>query len=241
MVSRQGVSRRSQRIAARLTVTANFVGDAGALVCRTRDVSDVGLFLETPAVIDPGTRAEISLLDDEVGQAIQLEGEVVRCLPGGMGIRLDHPPEAWMDLLGRVRSRDTESTTALKLRRQRRLRILVVGDDDRRKAALALYVTSGWDVRFAADLGGAEEALGSFKIDAIIVEHDLDDERWPAIMLAARASQPGARRIVRSRLKDVRPPPAGRAVDLVHRVVDLKSGLEAVVDALTAQKLTIDG
>lgn len=239
MVSRS-VSRRSVRARARLTVTAVMAQERGALVCRTRDVSDSGLFLETPVVLEPRTRLYLSLLDEERGEALELEGEVARVIPaghagsaGGLGIRLVTPPDAWRALVQRFAQNPRVSGIH---RTARRLRVLVVGDEQRRRGALALYVTSGWDVRFASDVDSTQEALSGFRIDAVIAEHDLDDHRWPKILDAAREAQPGARRIIRAAMPPgTPPPPPGQPTDLVHRVVDLEAGLEAVLEAVSEE------
>lgn len=232
------VSRRAPRARVKVTVTAQFAGDGGTLVCRTRDVSEDGLFLETPVVIDAGTRVSCTLMDDASGDAIEVGGEVARQVdatpggaPGGLGIRLYEVPENWLAFVDRLIA-DMRKTTLPGAANRRRLRVLVVGDDQRRRGALALYVKSGWDVRFASDLRGAEEALRGFKIDAVIAEHDLQDDRWPQLLGAVRALQPLARRIVRSPLNGAPMPPPGRSSDLVHRVVDLDAGLDALLDAL---------
>jgi hypothetical protein len=226
-----------------MTVTAEFAGGAGELVCRTRDVSTTGVFLETPVVVDPGTSVTLSLVDQQRGEAVQIVGIVARLVssgqgtgPAGMGIKLIHTPAEWMHMLEGIHMRSRPiSLTGNELKAHRRLRVLVVGDDDRRRGALALYVTSGWDVRFASDLDGAREALTGFPIDAVIAEHDLSDARWPRILETARRLQPGARRIIRAPLGGQSPPPAGARTDLVQRVVDLDAGLDAVLEALTAE------
>jgi len=225
-------------------VTATFAGGQGSLVCKTRNISTSGVFLDTPVVIQAGTRVEMSLFDEQAGEALQLDGEVVRSVeasaapPGGagpqavagLGIRLVEPPPTWAALFERARKREKELGGGQK---GKRLRVLVVGDEERRRGAIALYVTSGWDVRFASDLDDAEEALRGFRIDAIIAETGLDDGRWPQILEAARKSQPEARRVIRAPLHGTPAPPAGMKSDLVHRVVDVDAGLDAVVDALT--------
>jgi hypothetical protein len=224
-----------------LTVTASFTGGANTLVCRTRDVSEAGLFLETGAHIDPGTRLDISLLDDARGEAIEVTGEVMRYVEpspgvlGGFGVQLESPGENWLALVDRMIAADMSkrTTTLPGIAPRRRLRVLVVGDEARRRGALALYVKSGWDVRFASDLDGTTEALRGFKIDAVIAEHDLGDPRWPTILEEVRTTQPIARRIVRAALKGATAPPPGRSTDLVHRVVDLDGGIDVLLDALT--------
>jgi PilZ domain-containing protein len=234
------VSRASKRTRARLVVTARFAADAAARACRTRDVSETGLLLESPHLATPGTEVHLSLLDEEHGDVIELDGVITRAIPqsqtlaGAVGIRLRTPPPAWKVLVSRigVKARELTPTGQTRLRR---LRVLVVADEANRRGALALYVQSGWDVRFASDLEGTEEALRGFHIDAVIAEHDLDDHRWPEVLEAARRAQPDARRIIRASLGSRRTPPAGKREDLVHRVVDLHAGLEAVLDALTAE------
>jgi hypothetical protein len=236
------VARGAKREKVRLTVTAEFTGGGGELVCRTRDVSATGVFLETPVIVDAGTTVNLTLLDDQRGEAMQLVGVVARLVspapgtgPAGMGVKLVHIPDGWTQMLERLMVRTRPLSLSGEFKAHRRLRVLVVGDDDRRRGALALYVTSGWDVRFASDLDGAREALTGFPIDAVIAEHDLSDGRWPRILETARKLQPAARRIVRAPLGGESPPPAGARTDLVQRVVDLDAGLDAVLEALTAE------
>ena len=107
--------------------------------------------------------------------------------------------------------------------------MLVVGDERRQRGALALYVTSGWDVQFATDLDGTVEALRGVHLDAVIAEHDVSDQRWQDVLGAARRLQPTTRRIVRGASDG--PPPLP---PLVHRFVDRDAGLDALLDALTA-------
>jgi len=206
-------------------------------VCQTRDISSEGCFLDTVEVVAEGTEVDVVLMDLDTGNAIELEGAVMRSprpsansLGMGLGIRFRDPPDLWLDLVARQQG-DTMPGFGVGTVR---LRIVVAGDDERRRGALALYVTSGWDVRFASDLNSATEALRGGAVDAVIAEHQLDDPRWRDILQAARNIQPNARRIVRSSLRGERSPPAGRARDLVHRVVDAQAGLDALLDALTA-------
>jgi hypothetical protein len=235
------VSRSAKRIRLRLTVTARAVpGDSLAFVCHTRDVSATGVLLETLEPLPAGSQLGLTLVDPETGNTVDVRGVVMRqvapspSLPGAavlVGMQLVDPGDDWAALVARAapRTRDTIERPA------RRLRVLVVADDIARRGAVALYVTSGWDVRFASDLAGTEEALRGIHIDAVIAEHDLNDARWARVLEAARRAQPHARRIVRSSLHGQPTPPAGGPGDLVHRVVDLNAGLEAVLDALTAE------
>lgn len=192
------------------------------------------MFVELPHGPPVGAPIELTFLDDASGEVVSLLGEVVRVTENGVGIQLVDPPAAWRALVHALSARHRDETPTLQLRVGRRLRVLVVGDDDRRRSALALYVTSGWDVRFASDLSGAQEALASFRCDAVVVEHDLSDPRWPPLLEAVRLAQPAARRIIRTDLGGGRAPPPGTRDDLVHRVVDASCGLEAVLDALSA-------
>jgi hypothetical protein len=210
-----------------------------AFVCRTRDVSNTGVLLETPETLEPGLGLAMTLLDPETGETLEVHGHVMRHTPSEegrsamVGVMLDAPEAAWTRLVARAQNRVRDTLTVD--RPARRLRVLVVSNDDARRGAVALYVTSGWDVRFASDLAGAEEALRGLRLDAVIAEHDLNDSRWAEVLEAAMRAQPHARRIVRSSLRGQATPPPGGPEDLVHRVVDLNAGLEAVLDALTAE------
>src|SRR5262245_41505950 len=98
------MSRGAKRARIRITVPAVFSWVSGELVCRTRDVSSTALFLETPVAVDPGTRAELSLLDDATGGVLSLIGIVARLVPAapggsaGMGIKLSVIPPEWTQL-----------------------------------------------------------------------------------------------------------------------------------------------
>jgi hypothetical protein len=209
-----------------------------SFVGRTRDISEHGVLLETPEPLPPGTEVLLSLFDEQTGQAIELPGLVARLVPAAgptpaaIGVKLVGGSPAWSALVARAHAEREGRTTSE--RPVRRLRVLVVADDIARRGAVALYVTSGWDVRFASDLASTEEALQGLRIDAVIAEHDLHDPRWSQVLEAAQRTQPHARRIVRAALAGELPPPPGKQGDLVHRVVDLEAGLEAVLDALAA-------
>jgi hypothetical protein len=91
---------------------------------------------------------------------------------------------------------------------------------------MALYVTSGWDILFASDEDSIAEAVETIQLDAVVAELDDGDPRIPPIMQGVRRVQPAARRIVRGE---------GRgANELVHRFVSRDAGLEALLDAMTA-------
>ena len=221
------MSRRSPRFRAQLTVTVSpLIGGGDLAVCQTRDVSDVGMWLDTVTVWDPGTRLVISTMDHARGAVVEVIGEVTRVHQGGLGIRVLEPPPEWLALVATAARR----TGPAGDKPGRRLRILVVGDDQRQRGALALYVTSGWDVRFANDLDTTTEALRGVKLDAVIAEHDAADRRWQPILAAARNSQPGARRIVRGATAGA----PSEDPTLVHRFVERDAGLDALLDALTA-------
>lgn len=236
------MSRRSKRSRARLSVTARLgaglvVSERADFVGRTRDVSAQGLLLEVPAPLPTGVSLALSHFDATTGEVIELDGVAAWSgtaigaeLPVA-GIWLAAPPAAWTALVARLQAAEAHNGAE---RPVRRLRVLVVADEMARRGALALYVTSGWDVRFASDLPSTEEALGGMQVDAVIAEHDLAEGRWAQVLTAARCRQPQARRIVRSALHGQLPPPPGRPTDLVHRVVDLQAGLDAVLDALAS-------
>ena len=194
-------------------------------VCRTRDVSEVGLCLDTAAWFPLGTRLSVALIDPGSGTALEVIGDVVREAQAPswvLGILLIEPPFEWRALVASAARRSMTGAD----KPQKRLRVLVVGDEHRQRGAMALYVTSGWDVLFATDEDSIAEALAHIELDAVVAELDVTDPRLPPIMHSVRRSQPTARRIARG---------AGRAeTELVHRFVDRDAGLDALLDAVTA-------
>jgi hypothetical protein len=232
------MSRRSPRYRARFAATVQIAGVEHTLVCHTRDISKEGCFLDTAEQIAEGVPVSLAVMDNQRGEVVEVSGTVTRQVTRadgggrGIGVRLEDPPPEWHGMVERYRLRaDTDS--GFHPIKHLRLTILVVGDEDNRRGALALYVTSGWDVRFAVDLPTAEEALRGIQVDAVIAERDFGDGDWEPILEAARRIQPDARRIVRCPLRGTTPPDRGDSDDLVHRVVDLDSGLDALLDALT--------
>ncbi len=193
-------------------------------VCRTLDVSEVGISLDTAAWFPLGTRISLSLVDPASGNALEVIGDVVReaVAPSWtLGILLIEPPVEWRALVAAAARKSGNLPKPTK-----RLRVLVVGDDHRQRGAMALYVTSGWDVLFATDADSVTEAIDNIELDAVVAELDAADERWLPIMESVKRAQPAARRIVRG---------AGSApTDLVHRFVDRDAGLDALLDAVTA-------
>src|SRR5262249_13792919 len=159
----------------RLPVTvrvATIAGGGRSFVCRTRDVSDQGMLLETPEVLDTGLPVVLTILDEQTGFALELTGLVARSEPaaevgpstsGGTPAASSTPGAS----LG-ARAHADRPGRSPNERPARRLRVLVVADEVARRGAVALYVTSGWDVRFASDLASTEEALRGIRIDAVI-------------------------------------------------------------------------
>lgn len=194
------------------------------VVCRTRDISEVGVCLDTAAWLPIGTRVSLMLTDPTSNSTIEVVGDVVREMNGNqpaLGVLLIEPPQDWKLLVAGAARR-----TGHVEKPGKRMRVLVVGDDHRQRGAMALYVSSGWDVLFASDDGAVHEALENISLDAVIAELDAADPRVEPIMDDVRKAQPRARRIVRG---------AGRRDgDLVHRYVDRDAGLEALLDAVTA-------
>ncbi len=173
-----------------------------------------------------GTRLSLALFDEWNGNALEMIGDVVReaSAPGWiLGVLLIEPPPEWGLLVATARRASQPNITE---KPAKRLRVLVVGDDHRQRGAMALYVTSGWDVLFASDEDSIAEAVESIHLDAVVAELDDGDPRIPPIMQGVRRVQPSARRIVRG---------AGQGGnDLVHRFVSRDAGLEALLDAMTA-------
>lgn len=194
-------------------------------MCRTRDVSDLGLSLDTAAWFPLGTRLAVSLVDPTSGGALEVVGDVVReaVSPSwSLGIVVIEPPPEWGALVGSAARRSSNSLE----KSTKRFRVLVVGDDHRQRGAMALYVTSGWDVLFATDGESVAEAIENVDLDAVIAELDGEDPRVTPIMEGIRKLQPRARRIVRGNGKG--------SSELVHRFVERDTGLEALLDAITA-------
>jgi hypothetical protein len=218
------VSRRAPRFRIDLKVTVAPLLGGQLVVCHTRDVSDVGVCLDTAEWLPVGTRVSLTLTDPRNGNAMEVVGDVVREVNGNnpaLGVLLIEPPTEWKVLVaGAARQSGTMEKPG------RRMRVLVVGDDHRQRGAMALYVSSGWDILFASDDFAVHEALDNIRLDAVIAELDATDPRIGAIMDDVRRAQPEARRIVRG---------AGKGdTELVHRYVDRDSGLEALLDAVTA-------
>lgn len=221
------LSRRAPRYRIELPATAQPLLGGEMAVCRTRDVSEVGLCLDTAAWFPLGTRLAVALVDPASGSAFEVIGDVVReaVAPSwALGILVIEPPDEWHGLVAAAARR----TGTVADKPAKRLRVLVIGDDHRQRGAMALYVTSGWDVLFATDDDSVAEAIGHIELDAIIAELDADNPRVSPIMDSARRAQPAARRIVRSS--------SGRkgSSELVHRFVERDAGLDALLDAVTA-------
>lgn len=226
----------------RLPVTVHLAGEdsrtAPALICRTRNISNEGCLLDTDQPLGIGTSLELVVMDDLRGEVIELGGVVVRGISGnaggdgrGLGVHIIDPNKHWRALVSRrfARRRATNPEA-----RPTRRRVLVTGDPGRRRGALALYVQSGWDVRFSADADGADEAIEGPRLDAVVAELDFDDPGWRRVMEAAERIQPHARRILRTSLatvpEGVRQTPPG----IVDRIVDRDAGFDALIDAVTA-------
>lgn len=194
------------------------------VVSKTKDVSADGICLDTAAWYPLGTRLSIALVDPHSGAAMELIGDVVREATKNnwtLGLLVIEPPEEWHALVAAAAAEE-----APREKRGKRLRVLVIGDEHRQRGAMALYVTSGWDVLFAADETSVLEVLGDITLDAVIAELDTSDPRLVEIMRTAKRVQPNARRIVRGEGES--------SGDLVHRFVDRDAGLAPLLDAVTA-------
>jgi hypothetical protein len=219
------LSRRAPRYRIVIPATAQPLLGGDLSVCHTRDVSSVGVCLDTAAWFPLGTRLALALVDPSSGNALEVVGDVVReaIAPSwALGVLLIQPPPEWAGLVATAARRSGN----LVDKPGKRMRVLVVGDEHRQRGAMALYVTSGWDVLFATDDDSIKEAIGSIDLDAVIAELDASDPRIPPIMQDVRRAQPRARRIVRCDHKG--------SNELVHRFVPRDAGLDALVDAITA-------
>src|SRR5256885_132616 len=111
-------------------------------VCRTLDVSESGLSLDTAAWFPLGTRIAVALVDPGTGGALEVIGDVVReaVAPSWtLGILLIDPPTEWQGLVATAARRPGTAPS----KPTKRMRVLVFGDDHRQRGAMALYVTSG--------------------------------------------------------------------------------------------------
>lgn len=194
------------------------------VVSKTKDISEDGVCLDTAAWFPTGTRMSISLIDPHSGNAIEVMGDVVREATQknwSLGLVVIDPPAEWAALVAHAAAADAPNE-----KRAKRHRVLVIGDEHRQRGAMALYVTSGWDVLFASDEASVLEALQDIVLDAVIAELDSDDPRLVEVMRLAKRVQPTARRIVRG--------PGASEGDLVHRFVDRDAGLAPLLDAVSA-------
>jgi hypothetical protein len=219
------LSRRAPRYRIDIAAKAQPLLGGETAVCRTKDVSELGLCLDTAAWFPLGTRMSIALLDPATGAAFEVIGDVVReaSAPSWtLGILVISPPAEWDALVAAA------AQQALPVEKHtRRLRVLVVGDDHRQRGAMALYVTSGWDVLFASDKDSVTEVMNHrIDLDAVIAELDAEDPRVSTIMESIRDAQPETRRIVRGN--------GSGSSELVHRFVERDAGLAALLDAITA-------
>jgi hypothetical protein len=222
------VSRRSQRFRARFAANVHVVGRPTALVCHTRDISADGCLFDTGEPLAIGTAVAFSLFDNDRGEALEVEGVVVRAIataegqPCGLGVHLPSPPPEWEALVDRYEQGRSGETVPPGLR----LTVLVVGDEPQRRGAVALYVTSGWDVSFASDPATAQEALTASRLDAVIAEYEPGDPRGRDVLAAAHRLQPSARRVLRT--GDAGPTPD----EVVQRVIARDGGIDELLAAL---------
>ena len=220
------MSRRFPRYRIDIVAKAQPLLGGETAVCRTKDVSEAGMCLDTAAWFPLGTRMSISLLDPATGTAVEVIGDVVReaTAPSWtLGVIVIEPPPEWQTLVEAAADRMSSPIE----KHGKRLRVLVVGDDHRQRGAMALYVTSGWDVLFASDNDSVTEVVShGIDLDAVIAELDAEDPRVSPIMEHIRNAQPTTRRIVRGDAKG--------SSELVHRFVERDAGLEALLDAITA-------
>ncbi len=229
------MSRRSPRVRARFAATVKIGGVDHTLICHTRDISSDGCFLETSESIAEGVSVSLSVMDNVRGEVVSVDGVITRVITGGeksvgVGVRLENPSEEWGLLVDRFHDTHSKELDRPNIR----LKIVVVSNEHNRRGALALYVTSGWDIRFAVDSETATEAFDGVQLDAVICELDADDPSWWSIMTVAKAKQPNARRLIRCSTQGRELPPSGQH-ELVHRFVDIDNGMDSLLDALTAE------
>ncbi|MGE0869648.1 MAG: PilZ domain-containing protein [Kofleriaceae bacterium] len=219
------LTRRAVRHRLEITATAQPLLGGEIAVCRTKDVSLDGTCLTTAAWFPIGTRLALTMTDPFTGTAFEVIGDVVReaAAPGWtLGIAMVQPPAEWRALVTAA----ARASNMTMVKPGPRLRVLVVGDEHRQRGALALYVTSGWDVLFASDDDSIHDAVSNIDLDLVIAELDGGDARVDTIMDTVRRVRPKARRIQRGS--------GDPSSQLIHRFVDRDSGLEALLDAVAA-------
>ena len=101
--------RRSTRSDSRLRVRLSTAGDETVITGVTRDISQVGMFIQTRYLLPPGTPVKIEVIDD--GPAAKFEGIVAqfsKLKPGesgvqmqGIGVALELTPEQIEALVAR--------------------------------------------------------------------------------------------------------------------------------------------
>lgn len=229
------MSRRFPRVKARFAATVQIGGVDHTLICHTRDISEDGCFLETSENIAAGVAVTLSVMDNERGEVVCVSGHTTRVIASddkgvGVGVKLDDPPEDWGHLVDGFLHARTQDLDRPNIR----LKIVVVSNQENRRGALALYVTSGWDIRFAVDAATATEAFDGIELDAVICELDSSDKTWMDILSVAKKKQPQARRLVRCETQGKTLPVSGKT-HLVHRFVEIDNGMDALLDALTAE------
>jgi hypothetical protein len=234
------VARFAKRTRARFRITTQVGRDPKVHTLYTRDISATGLFVETDLYLPVRFRLPLTLFDEDTGGAVTLDGEITRVVEatesqgGGLGIRLLSSPASWLAVVRRIESRASEGRNSNRFRTLRRLSVLVVGTEPRRRTAVALYVQSGWNVRFASTVQEAEEAVKGLHTDAVIIEEELSETDRNYVLGLARKELPTARRIVRSRTVPPLEPGVAPAEALVQHFVDAQTGLEGVLEALMA-------
>ena len=99
------VSRRAPRYRIALNVTVCPLLGGKMAVCHTRDVSELGMSLDTSEVsewLPVGTRVSLALMDPSSGAAMECIGDVVREVAGvhpSLGVLLIEPPAEWHALV----------------------------------------------------------------------------------------------------------------------------------------------
>src|SRR5436309_1008290 len=96
------LSRRTPRYRIDIAATAVPLLGGDMAVCRTLDVSDSGLSLDTAAWFPLGTRISVALVDPVNGSAVEVIGDVVReaTAPSWtLGILLIEPAIEWYALV----------------------------------------------------------------------------------------------------------------------------------------------
>ena len=201
------------------------------VLAHTRDISAEGCFLRAPYPVHAGNTLEMTVQTAEA--TIPLTGSIARLLPSiegqlhGFGVRIDDPPESWLNLVSSL-LRNRTATIA------DRPSVLVVADIAQRQQIVSRYVGTEWDVEFSFEFEKTKRVLSNREFDAILLDIDTFERRWERTLAAARSVQPKALRWVKSS-HPAEYPKSVAVKTLVDQFVDNGAGPDEINGLLSAE------